>query len=383
MGHEVELVAGRKGARSRAWAEPLWRTASDQPRIATIDGHPAHEGVATGRRRPMIRIESTEPFDAFAWRLTQDGEPIASESRMTDGIDPDGRSAEFRPTRRLRRSGRTGKPRRKDAFYPPFDSHLPDMPRSEGSRIAYTPLTHDGHADHDAYAVDFNWRTGEADRGHWVRAAADGVVSKIDKDNGEVHLRHPGLAEDGKWTTVYAHLDPIRVKKGQRVKAYQRLGRIGSAYHGDANISPHLHHQHRRDDEPVKMRLLVDGEPTRIGVSRPDPRRTIEGEPVPGWARPRGPAPARIAVRVRRAADGDWSPWTELEFVVANKDSPAIGEHDASFDSDPDGADIAVEYAGRVAGSGDYTVRYRAYGDQGTTTPWAYDRSIRVEPTFA
>ena len=47
------------------------------------------------------------------------------------------------------------------------------------------------------------------------------------------------------------------------------------------------------------------------------------------------------------------------------------------------GADIAVEYAGPTVPPGDYTVRYRAHGDQGTITPWAYDRSIRVEPTLA
>ena len=27
--------------------------------------------------------------------------------------------------------------------------------------------------------------------------------------------------------------------------------------------------------------------------------------------------------------------------------------------------------------------RYRATGDRGTTTPWAYDRSVKVEPALA
>ena len=73
-------------------------------------------------------------------------------------------------------------------FYPPFDSHLPDMPRSEASRISYTPLTHAGHEGNDAYAVDFNWGSGSADRGHWVLAAADGRVSTVDRANGQVHI---------------------------------------------------------------------------------------------------------------------------------------------------------------------------------------------------
>ncbi len=269
-------------------------------------------------------------------------------------------------------------------FYPPFDSHLPDMPRSEASRIAYTPLTHAGHTGHDAYAVDFNWGSGEADRGHWVRAAATGVVSHIDADNGQVHIRHAGIDGERDWETVYAHLDQIRVREGRRVRPYERIGRIGSTYHGDETISPHLHHQHRVDGQPTRMRLLVDGEVRPIGVSRPDPGRTIVGRaPVPGWERPRGPAPAQLAVRTRRAADRVWSPWTELPFVVARKGAPTIGEHDAAFEPEPDRADIAVAYTGPAVEPGEYTVRYRARGDAGTTTPWAYDRSIVVEPALA
>lgn len=383
-GYEIELVPGNRGPRSGAWKQPTWQVTSRQPRVAAIDGHPAFEGMATRRRRPTVRIESDQPIDAYSWRITQDGEPVASGTKVTDAIEPDGLTAEFQPSGHLRRSGRRGKPRRKDVFYPPFDSHLPDMPRTGDSRIAYTALTHAGHDDQDAYAVDFNWRTGEADRGHWVRAAADGVVSKVDRANGEVHLKHPGVEDGSKWTTVYAHLDPIRVKKGQRVKTHQRLGRIGSTYYGDVEISPHLHHQHRRDGQPVKMRMLVDGRVRPIKASRAEPRRTfVSDEPVPGWVRPRGPAPAQVAVRVRRAEDRKWSPWTELEFTLVDKDSPAVGEHDASFGSAPEGADIAVEYAGPAVEPGDYTVRYRAHLADGATTPWAYDRSITVEPALA
>lgn len=382
--YEVELVPGRKGGRSRSWADPLWRLESEAPRVEAIDDHPAFEGMSVGRRRPVVRIVASEPIDTYAWRLWQDGEPIEAETKATAGIGPDGLHAELRPSRRLRRSGRAGRPRRKGVFYPPFDSHLPDMLRSDESRIAYTALTHAGHADQDAFAVDFNWHTGEADRGHWVRAAAAGVVSHVDPDNGQVHIRHPGFDGEHDWETVYAHLDPILVREGQRVRAYRRIGRIGSTYHGDEVISPHLHHQHRRDGQPVRMRLLVEGRPMAIGVSRSDPARTIAGKsPVPGWQRPRGPAPARLAVRTRRAADGHWSPWTEMGFILAAKDAPAIGEHDASFGSDAEGAAVALEYAGPSVEPGEYTVRYRAHGDAGTVTPWAYDHTIAVEPVLA
>lgn len=381
--YEVEVVPGRRGGRSKVWQAPLWHFRSDRPRIAAVDDHHAFEGMAVGRRRPAIRLEVSEPIDAYAWRLEQDGEPIESAGEATDGIAADGLSAEFRPARRLRRSGRAGRPRRKGVFYPPFDSHLPDMLRSEASRIAYTPLTHAGHVGHDAYAVDFNWRSGEADRGHWVRAAAAGVVSRVDPENGQVHIRHPRFDGRADWETVYAHLDPILVREGQRVQAYRRLGRIGSTYHGDQVISPHLHHQHLADGVPVRMRLLVDGQVTPIDVSRRDPRQTIVGRPIPGWERPRGPALAQVTVRTRRAADGTWSPWSRLEFVITAKDAPAIGEHDGSFGSHADGADIATEYAGPAVEPGEYTVRYRASGDAGSVTPWAYDSSIVVESALA
>lgn len=381
--YEVEVVPGRRGQRAKAWRSPLWQLHSDRPRIAAVDGHHAFEGVAVGRRRPVLRIEAPEPIDAYAWRLEQDGEPIESTEEAGVGIAADGLTAEFRPVRRLRRSGRAGRPRRKGVFYPPFDSHLPDMPRSEASRIAYTPLTHAGHTGHDAYAVDFNWRSGEVDRGHWVRAPAAGVVSRVDPENGQVHIRHPRFDGESDWETVYAHLDPILVQQGRRVRAYQRLGRIGSTYHGDQVISPHLHHQHVVGGVPVRMRLLVDGRVTPIDVSRRDPGRTIVGRPIAGWERPRGPASAQVAVRTRQASDRKWSAWGRLEFVVAAKDAPAIGEHDPDFGSAADGADIATAYAGPAVPPGEYTVRYRASGDAGTVTPWAYDSSIIVEPTLA
>jgi hypothetical protein len=69
--------------------------------------------------------------------------------------------------------------------------------------------------------------------------------------------------------------------------------------------------------------------------------------------------------------------------VITAKDAPAIGEHDGSFGSHADGVDIAAEYAGPAVEPGGYTVRYRASGDAGSVTPWAYDSSIVVEPALA
>ena len=209
-------------------------------------------------------------------------------------------------------------------------------------------------------------------------------MSKVDRTNGQVHIEHPGLDRDGRWETVYAHLDPVLVERGQRVKALERIGKIGSRYHGKGVISPHLHHQHRKDGEPVKMRLLVEGEEVPIGVSRPSPTRTVAWDrQVPGWLRPNGPAPARLEVRTRDAATQRWSPRTDLHFTLVAKDDPALGDQRGSFGTVDADTDIAVDYRGPEVPPGEYTFRYRASGDGGSRTPWAYDRSVKVEPALA
>jgi hypothetical protein len=383
-GFEIELVEGRKGGRSRAWDSPRWRMTSAQPQYAWLDDRRAFDGLRIARRRPLVRMQTASPIEAYSWMLHQDGEILEEGTRVADGIAADGLSFEFRPERRLRRSGRAGKPRLKGVFYPPFDSHLPGMPRSEASRISYAALTHPGHDDQDAYAVDFNWGSGGADRGHWVRAAANGRVRKVDRANGQVHIEHPKFDGETDWETVYAHLDPVLVKPGQRVKAQQRIGNIGSQYHGSGAISPHLHHQQRKDGVPLKMRLLVEGQEVPIGVSRPNPSRTVQWDrQVPGWLRPRGPAPARLVVRVRDAADGRWSERNDLRFVLAPKDDPALDEQAGAFGTVDADTDIAFDYNGPEVEPGEYTFRYRAIGDSGRPTPWAYDRSVIVQPALA
>ena len=383
-GYEIELVEGHKGGRSKAWDKPLWATTSEQPQFTHLDEKRAFDGLRIRRRRPVVRLDTTRPIDAFSWALYQDGGLLEQEKKVTDGIAEDGLSLEFRPDRRLRRSGRPGKPRRKDVFYPPLDSHLPGMPRSDDSRISYTALTHPGHDAQDEYSVDFNWGSGSADRGHPVLAAADGRVTRVDRQNGQVHIEHPGLGREGTWETVYAHLDPVLVKRGQRVKALERIGKIGSRYHGSGVISPHLHHQHRVDGEPVKMRLLIEGEEVPIGVSRRRPSEVIAWDrQVPGWQRPDGPAPARLEVRTRDAATRRWSPRSVLRFMLATKGDPALDEQAGAFATVDEDTDIVFDYDGPEVAPGDYTFRYRALGDRGTKTAWAYDRSVRVEPLLA
>ena len=383
-GFDIELVGGRKGGRSKAWRKPAWSYSSDEPRFVSVDDRRAFGGMLIDSRRPVVQMQVTQPIDAYSWVLRQDGDVIDEGTEVTDDISDDGLTFEFRPDRRLRRSGRPGRARRKGVFYPPFDSHLPDMPRTEDSRIRYTALTHPGHDEHDAFAVDFNWGSGGTDKGHWVRSAAAGRVTRVDPADGLVHISHPKFDGESTYETVYAHLDPVLVEPHEWVRTQQRIGRIGARYHGGQPISPHLHHQHRKDGEPVRMKLLIHGRETPIAVSQKDPERTLAWDTkVPGWTQPRGPAPGRFSVRTRGAADQDWSRQSNLRFDVAARDAGVPEEQEALFDKSTPWADVARDYDGPDVEPGNYTVRYRARGDAGTETPWAYDQSIVVEPALA
>ena len=383
-GYDIQLVPGAKGPASQLWAKPMWAYTSDQARFDTLDDRPAFDGMLVGKRRPVVRLGVGEPITAYEWTLRQDGDVLETATDVTEGISVDGRSFEIRPTVRLRRSGQKARPQREGVFYPPFDSHLPGQPHSEDTRIRYRALSHAGHDDHDAYAVDFNWGSGGADRGHWVRAAAAGRVVKVDEANGQVHIRHPRFANGIDYETVYAHMDPVLVKLHDRVKAQQRIGRIGSTYHGTGTISPHLHHQHLKDGEPIKMRLLIRDEVTSIPVSKRAPEKTETwSEPVPGWVQPRGLAPARLTVRVKRARDDRWSKGSNIRFLVAREPDAVPGDQDELFADVVANDGIAHQYNGPDADAGKYSVRYRARGDAGSVSDWAYDQSIEVVPALA
>ena len=79
-------------------------------------------------------------------------------------------------------------------------------------------------------------------RGTPVLAAADGTVlaAATSRTSGNtVRIRHAGGYE-----TVYAHLESMAVRTGQRVSAGQKVGSVGMS--GQA-VAPHLHYEVRRD----------------------------------------------------------------------------------------------------------------------------------------
>jgi murein DD-endopeptidase MepM/ murein hydrolase activator NlpD len=86
----------------------------------------------------------------------------------------------------------------------------------------------------------------EAPQGSKVLATADGVVVLAGwyGDYGKtVIIRHPSG-----YLTLYGHLSKINVKEGQRVKAGDVVGRVGST---GRSTGPHLHYEVIRDNKPI------------------------------------------------------------------------------------------------------------------------------------
>ena len=81
-------------------------------------------------------------------------------------------------------------------------------------------------------------------RGTPVMATAAGTVQKVQtskKLGKTVEVLH-----DGGYVTIYAHLESVQVRAGQKLQAGQKLGTVGMS--GKA-FAPHLHYEVRRDGE--------------------------------------------------------------------------------------------------------------------------------------
>lgn len=84
-----------------------------------------------------------------------------------------------------------------------------------------------------------------APSGSLVIAAADGVVESVSrslKGKGNVVT----VSHKGGYSTVYAHLGSISVRKGQKVGRGDRLGTVGMS---GVSYAPHLHYEVLKDGE--------------------------------------------------------------------------------------------------------------------------------------
>jgi murein DD-endopeptidase MepM/ murein hydrolase activator NlpD len=104
--------------------------------------------------------------------------------------------------------------------------------------------------------IDIAAQTGTA-----VRASADGIVSDVGSHGrlgNYVRIEHGGEVE-----TQYGHLSSQTVRKGQRVRQGQTIGKIGST---GRSTGPHLDYSIRIDGQEINP-LNVVAKPARIGTT--------------------------------------------------------------------------------------------------------------------
>lgn len=100
--------------------------------------------------------------------------------------------------------------------------------------------------------VDFGAPTGTP-----VRAVADGVVEVAGPSGG--HGNFVRLDHEGPYETSYSHLSAILVRRGQKVRQGEVIGRVGAT---GLATGPHLHYQFFVDGEyrdPMKVDLPMTG----------------------------------------------------------------------------------------------------------------------------
>lgn len=109
--------------------------------------------------------------------------------------------------------------------------------------------TYEGHGNVNASArcsIDIKLKNGKNCSGLPVYAMADGVVHRdaYKNSNGQITIKHtvPLTTINGvvykTWYVTYAHMQNITVKKGDKVKAGQQVGQVGSVGKADG---AHLH----------------------------------------------------------------------------------------------------------------------------------------------
>lgn len=91
-----------------------------------------------------------------------------------------------------------------------------------------------------------------AGQGTPVIATADGVVLEV-KRSGKGGGNIVEIGHDGGYRTLYAHLQDIVVRKGERVKAGRKIANVGMSGN---SFAPHLHYEVHRDSlvlDPVNF----------------------------------------------------------------------------------------------------------------------------------
>jgi hypothetical protein len=100
------------------------------------------------------------------------------------------------------------------------------------------------------YGIDFT-----APKGTAIQATGDGVVIKAEYKSG--YGRYVVISHGNGYETLYAHMDKILVKKGQKVKRGQQIGKVGSS---GTSTAPHCHYEVHVNGKPVNpIQFVLDG----------------------------------------------------------------------------------------------------------------------------
>lgn len=95
--------------------------------------------------------------------------------------------------------------------------------------------------------VDIRGRTGDA-----VKSTANGKVITAGWNQG--YGKCVIIAHANGYKTIYGHLSEITVKAGQRVKANDLIGKVGST---GRSTGPHLHYEVRKGNKPLNPSLFL------------------------------------------------------------------------------------------------------------------------------
>jgi murein DD-endopeptidase MepM/ murein hydrolase activator NlpD len=108
-----------------------------------------------------------------------------------------------------------------------------------------------------------------APRGTSVIATAPGVVVAVNRTNLEAgYGNYLDIDHGNGFKTRYAHMETIRVRRGERVTKAMTIGTVGSS---GGSVAPHLHYEVIHDGEPVNpMQYLMEG------ISSRDHDRLVE-----------------------------------------------------------------------------------------------------------
>jgi murein DD-endopeptidase MepM/ murein hydrolase activator NlpD len=116
------------------------------------------------------------------------------------------------------------------------------------SKFGYRSNPFHGHNSEFHSGVDIRGNTGDD-----IKSTANGVVVLASWYSGYgncVKIKHAHG-----YQTLYGHLSRISVKNGQKIKANQKIGELGST---GRSTGPHLHYEVRYQDRPINPAKFLD-----------------------------------------------------------------------------------------------------------------------------